>query len=284
MIFTESTHKYSHNNIPWTSGTAYVGKYKQKFDGTFWSQYKALEVLIPRFKTLRDAYAKIKGSYKTSEFLTYMLETHLRITEKEYQLEVDKIVAKWDKKRDDSCVKGTKYHIEKENDSYARGVEINPFNNRPFKVINSKVEKPIGVFTCIYEELRSLEDGYYPELIVWDEELKVCGTADKAFIETDKETGVRYVDIDDYKTNESIDTTNPYDKMLYPFNGFDDCNYNHYKLQICLYAYLLEKAGYTVRSCAFTHYDKMYIFDYLEMRDKIVQSFTKKQIYGFGGL
>lgn len=42
------------------------------------------------------------------------------------------------------------------------------------------------------------------------------------------------------------------------------CNYNHYRLQISTYAWMLEQAGYTIRNTAFTHLNQQYKFDYMK--------------------
>ena len=52
--------------------------------------------------------------------------------------------------------------------------------------------------------------------------------------------------------------------MKSPLKHLDDCNYNHYRLQISTYAWMLEQEGYVVRSTRFTHLNKVYDFEYMK--------------------
>ena len=65
------------------------------------------------------------------------------------------------------------------------------------------------------------------------------------------------VDINDFKTNKKIVTENKWDKMLYPLDKYDNCNYVHYNIQLSIYGWMLEQFGYKVRNLQITHY----IFD-----------------------
>ena len=81
-----------------------------------------------------------------------------------------------------------------------------------------------------------------------------------------------------HNTNKEIKTTNgywQYDKetkkkyyvgnyMLEPLSHLEDCNLNHYKLQISTYAWMLEQEGYIVKDVAFTHLNEMYRFAYMK--------------------
>ena len=52
--------------------------------------------------------------------------------------------------------------------------------------------------------------------------------------------------------------------MQYPLNDLDDCNYNHYRLQLSIYAFMLEENGYVVRNVGFHHLNNLIKFDYLK--------------------
>mgnify|MGYP000994276901 CR=1 FL=1 len=62
-----------------------------------------------------------------------------------------------------------------------------------------------------------------------------------------------YGGIKTHNTNKKIKTDNSYDNMKYPVEHLPDCNYNHYRLQLSLYAWMLEQQGYVVRNLQFTH-------------------------------
>ena len=74
----------------------------------------------------------------------------------------------------------------------------------------------------------------YAEEIVYDEKLGLAGTFD--IILKDKDEIV----LVDWKTSKSIWLDSKH-KMKEPYNNLDDCNYNHYGLQLCLYKYMTEK-------------------------------------------
>ena len=88
---------------------------------------------------------------------------------------------------------------------------------------------------------QKLENGAYPELFVYLKSLGLCGQADLVSIVD----GV--INILDYKTNKEIKEkgfTNwegITSKMFNPISHLDECNLNHYNLQMSLYAYIIKK-------------------------------------------
>lgn len=89
--------------------------------------------------------------------------------------------------------------------------------------------------------LQKLENGIYPEHMVYLKSAGICGQADRVEVIN----GV--VDIYDYKTNKEIKSegfTNwegITSKMLGPVSHLDDCNLNHYNIQLSLYMYMILK-------------------------------------------
>lgn len=88
---------------------------------------------------------------------------------------------------------------------------------------------------------QKLEDGVYPEHFVYLKSAALCGQAD--LVEIVNNT----INITDYKTNKEIKEkgfTNweGITKMMYnPVGHLDDCNLNHYNLQLSIYAYIIKK-------------------------------------------
>ena len=185
----------------------------------------------------------------------------------ELLVEIENIKKSWEKEREDACFKGTKYHERKEEQAYNRGFEINPYTRE--KTITKIKKSPPGNKTLPFKDLWELEDGYYPELIIWNDLYEIAGTADKVFIYTKGKK--RYVDIDDFKTNKEIKKQNNYQKMKYPIEKLDDCNYNHYRLQISMYAWMLEQFGFIVKNVGFTHMNELYKFQYGRMKPNIIK-------------
>lgn len=74
------------------------------------------------------------------------------------------------------------------------------------------------------------------EQIVCSLPLKLAGTYD--CLARSYSTG-EYV-LFDWKTNKAIDTSSKWNKMLDPLEHLDDCNFNHYSLQLSLYQYMFQ--------------------------------------------
>ena len=88
---------------------------------------------------------------------------------------------------------------------------------------------------------QKLTDGIYPEHMMYLKSAGICGQADRVEVIN----GI--VNIYDYKTNKEIKTESYTnwegisDKMLNPVNHLDDCNLNHYALQLSFYMYMILK-------------------------------------------
>lgn len=86
-----------------------------------------------------------------------------------------------------------------------------------------------------------LGDGMYPEHFVYMKSLGLCGQSDLV------EVVDGAVHITDYKTNKEIRSESYKDweglsqKMNHPVSHLDDCNLNHYNLQLSIYLYMILK-------------------------------------------
>lgn len=91
----------------------------------------------------------------------------------------------------------------------------------------------------LYNKMKNVYVPIKNEFIVYDVDNALCGTID--FLAYNKITK-KYAVLD-WKTSKELNIFNQYnnDKMKAPFDVFDDCNVNHYSLQLSLYAWMLEK-------------------------------------------
>lgn len=222
LIFNEEKHTYSsvHNEDKFISCSTIIGLFHKHFDRRFWGLYSALKNLEgDSFKGWK--YMKVKDE-------SYLLELLPKDYHKEVLQEREKVWEQWDKKNLDSRIKGTNFHNGKENEAISSGVDV--FRNETWKTIDFKSK----YLTYSIEQLqdvdyyRDLEDGYYPELLLFSHKLGLAGTSDKVYIKTINEE--RYVLISDFKTNGEIKESNKYDKMLYPLQSLDDCVAGNTKL------------------------------------------------------
>lgn len=211
------------------------------------------------------------------------------ISEVEIEAKREAVLESWRAKRDEAILKGNTYHRKRELNSINNGYEYNPYDNKkyilnPNILIQSYDSSSLEGFSSVEEALQwnmdyanvkasclpnlsQLPDGFYPELLIWDDEYKIAGTADKVFIETI--LGDRYVDIDDYKTNQSIDKKSYYTKgkgftmMKEPVSHLMDCKHSHYHLQVSIYGYMMEKHGFIVRKVGYHHLNTLNDLPYL---------------------
>jgi len=246
LIFNEEKHTYTsvHNlNDKYISCSTIVGLFHKHFDRRYWGLYSALKNLegdsFKGWKYLKE---------KTENSILAILSPDWR---NEALKERDRIWSEWDEKNLKSRVDGTAFHNKMEHTSISTGKE--EFRGHTWNTVDFKSAH----LSMSIEELQNvnyytdLEDGYYPELLLFSHELGIAGTSDRVFIKTIGED--RWVFISDYKTNGEIKTENKYDKMLYPFLQLMDTNHSHYSVQISLYGYLLELMGFKVAYTEFTH-------------------------------
>nr|DAM35153.1 MAG TPA: Exonuclease V [Bacteriophage sp.] len=263
IAFSEAVHEYWNvdDNEKYISVTTLIHRFTQPFDKEFWSAYKALEKLIPK----ENWGIEKKSLLNTKRFNKEILDVY-NISEDDFNREQQGILDEWDRKNKEACERGTKIHADIENSFYK-----NPKN------ISLKKFGIGGKFECKkdYTDL-DLEYGVYPEYLVYresdDKVLRIAGQVD-LIIKSGNE-----ISIIDHKTNGKIDVKSGFDsntrssvKMKYPLNTLDDCNYNHYALQLSTYAWMLQKINpnFIIKDLIINHYDHdgnntLYRCDYLK--------------------
>jgi hypothetical protein len=151
-----------------------------------------------------------------------------------YGIPPEKILELWKAEGDRAITLGTFYHNQRESD-------ICSFSSIEKEGIPIPVYKPIEENHVKMAPLQKLSDGIYPEHMVYLKSAGICGQSDLV------EVVNRRVHIIDYKTNKEIKTESFKDwegvskKMLSPVDNLDDCNFNHYSLQLSIYMYIILK-------------------------------------------
>jgi hypothetical protein len=103
------------------------------------------------------------------------------------------------------------------------------------------IVKPLEIEGVKYSPEQKLTDGVYPEHMVYLKSAGICGQSDLVEVVNGE------VNITDYKTNKEIKSQGFTNwegittKMLPPVAHLDDCNLNHYTLQLSLYLYIILK-------------------------------------------
>ena len=184
--------------------------------------WTSVTTFISKFKPKFDAKAQAKKSCKNKR-------------SKWYGLKPKEVTDIWKNETDRAIKLGNWYHDQREEGML------------DFKTIEREgVEVPIirpitdGNGVKIAPE-QKLEDGVYPEHFAYLKSAKICGQADLVTIVNGR------VNITDYKTNKEIKEkgfTNwegITSKMYNPLSHLDDCNLNHYTIQLSLYMYIILK-------------------------------------------
>ena len=141
----------------------------------------------------------------------------------------------WNNESDRATTLGTYYHNQRESDLCSlasierEGITIPIFN-------------PSGETDGIrVAPLQKLDPGVYPEHMMYLKSKGLCGQSDLVEIVNGR------VNIIDYKTNKEIKKESfknwegISEKLKDPIKHLDDCNYNHYALQLSFYMYIILK-------------------------------------------
>ena len=91
----------------------------------------------------------------------------------------------------------------------------------------------------IKEKQRNPHNTFYSEVIVFSKELGIAGTIDVLVYNSEQDM----YHLVDWKTNKRIDKNSFRKKkgILESSKHLDDCNFNHYSLQLTFYRYILER-------------------------------------------
>jgi hypothetical protein len=156
----------------------------------------------------------------------------LNYRSKWYGIPPDEIRSLWEaeNKRATDC--GSWYHNLMERKALAAGKKL-------YRGIELPVYPPIMMLGYKLAPEQRIKEGIYPEHFMFSEDHAICGQSDLVY---------RYknlVDIDDYKTNKELNFRGYGYKngeplmMRGPMKHLEDCNFNHYSLQLSIYMKLI---------------------------------------------
>jgi len=168
--------------------------------------------VISKFKKPFDADAIAAKSAKSKK-------------SKWYGMTPEDIKEAWKSESNRAMSLGTWYHAQRERDL----LSCDTISREDIVV---PIFKPIEIDGIKNAPDQKLGNGVYPEHMMYLKSAGLCGQADRVEVVNGK------VNIYDYKTNKEIKLTGYTnwegitDKMLDPVNHLDDCNLNHYSLQL----------------------------------------------------
>lgn len=145
----------------------------------------------------------------------------------------EEIKSKWSSDGKEASELGTKMHYD---------IELYLNGEPPL----SPKKKEFKMFLNFWKDLQDEYTGikkFRTEWMIYDREHAVSGSID--FV---AKFGKKLILID-WKRSKEIKMENKYEKGYGPCKKLDNCNYNHYFLQLNIYRYILEK-NYGVKVCA----------------------------------
>jgi hypothetical protein len=151
-----------------------------------------------------------------------------------YGLSPEEIQAHWTTNTEEAINRGSVYHEQRELD--ITSLDSIQKSGRAIPIIRPIFEN--GVKKAPEQRLT---EGIYPEHFVYLKSAGLCGQSDMVEVVKD------LVNIIDYKTNKEIKKTGFTNwekitqKMTGPCAHLDDCNFNHYSLQLSIYMYIILK-------------------------------------------
>jgi hypothetical protein len=166
--------------------------------------------------------------------VTQSIKSSKNKNSKWFGIDPKKIQEIWAGEGDRAVTAGSWYHDEREAD-------ITSIDTIQRSGVAVAIIKPIWEGGVKYAPNQRLTEGIYPEHFVYLKSAGVCGQSDR--VEVVK--GV--VDVIDYKTNKEIKKNGfvnwegKSQKMTGPLSHLDDCNFNHYALQLSTYMYIILK-------------------------------------------
>lgn len=245
VIFFSDSHTYWHGNTRLRSMGECISLYQPPYEQDYWLSHTAMKELFG--EEYVDHYRSF-GTMKppASELYVPFLQ---KISPSEFIRCKEKWKDIWKRKNNEANFKGSRFHDEMEKECYEKGFCENRWDGTEYPVIKYDKEYPNESLKL---NLYELPDGCYPELLVFDLEKGIAGQSDLVFIETIGDT--RYVDVDDYKTNEKKPAKSAPDRFWDPLSDFYNSKHNIYSFQMGGYAKLLERFGFTVRNIGYTWY------------------------------
>lgn len=222
--------------------TDLVKNYSPEFNEEFWSGYRALESIMDKelWKELRDILLRRK-------LIDEVILEKYDINASDFIAAKNRILEEWRKKSEEASERGKLVH-----DMLRDKISSGNFNYKKLGVDDE---------FSYSEKKKTLSNGAYPEFSVkmdCGEYFSLSGRIDLLLVKDNK------VWIVDYKTVEKIRMKTNFDlrrkktrRMYYPMSAFDDSNFNHYQLQLSLYALMVERIypEVTIEGLMVVHYD-----------------------------
>lgn len=168
------------------------------------------------------------------------LKSSLNKKSKWYGMTPKEIQGHWVSETNRAIGNGSFYHDQRESDL----LSIDSIQRQG---VNIPIIKPIIMDGVKHSPVQRLTEGIYPEHFVYLKSAGLCGQADRV------EVVKSIIDIIDYKTNKKLEKESfkswdgTYKMMTGPCEHLQDCNFNHYALQLSAYMFIMLKHNPTYK-------------------------------------
>lgn len=193
----------------------------KSLDSTDEVKWISVTTLIGLFKQAFDKEGQAEKSSKNKN-------------SKWFGLSSAEIIRIWDKANKTAVDLGSWYHDQREADVIGCDTIQRSGRNLPIIAPLMDGDKKLSPD-------QALTEGIYPEHLVFLRSAGICGQADRVEVIGDT------IDLYDYKTNKEIKLKGfqswkgVVTKMKHVLSHLDDCNYNHYAIQLSIYMYIMLK-------------------------------------------
>ena len=251
VVLEPNEHRYFHQDTEneYTSVTKVIANFKVPFDSEGMSSYKAIKDVFQDLG-IWDALYNASGVNRNWKRVVPYVKANFNTFDKELMKKVfarkQLYLRKWDKTRIDAANQGTAFHEDMEITANASQNLISTPTKKDEKGTPMKVTP--GAKSSLIHMVDYAVSGIFTEMVVYNDEYMVAGTIDRL-----EKHGV-VVNLFDYKTNKELKTTAfNYKHMKAPLSELQDCNYNHYLIQLSTYGWMLEQKGYKVGKLVIEH-------------------------------
>lgn len=229
IAYDDTLHRYTNvkTGQVYTSSTQYIGKFKKHFNEEYWLRYKVL----------KNNWIKVHPGMSLEE-LDKKVQNNL------LESEVEKLRKDWEQRRIKGQTEGSLTHDILQHAAHRRH-NMQGLSDQS-TVVQNKVKHGKKALADLFDK------GYIvvaTEFVIADDELGVSGMIDLLLYNSN--TGL--LEIWDWKTDNTIEMQNKYDKLQDHLSYLDDCNYNKYRVQLSIYATILERKGLTVGAINIIH-------------------------------
>jgi hypothetical protein len=201
----------------------------------FRSEDHSYHSVNPEEKVKWLSVTTVVGAFKQPfDAATQAIKSAKNKKSKWYGMTPEEIQGAWQKESKRSTDLGTFYHNQRESDI----LELETLERNGVVVPIFRPQMNGGIKIAPNQRLTN---GVYPEHFVYLKSAGVCGQSDLVEVVNDT------ISITDYKTNKKIDTESyknwegTYQMMTGPVSHIQDCNLNHYALQLSMYMYIMLK-------------------------------------------